>query len=1042
MTQLIRSASNTARILAVLWPLGFLVLAMAQEHQPPPHPWTKSADLPDPVTNPKVFHDPPAETRPGVYWWWQDQPFGRGSAFDLSRALEELSAMRDAGIGKPHIEHWGRDYGNQQQRRNLREVAPFYRENRLQLEQTIGLGFPWTSPETTAAKKLTQQQLVYGRVDVAGGTHFSGPVPAASRGKGDLIAVTAARVVAARRSTILDPASLLDLNSHVANGTVEWDVPAGNWIVFGFWAQNAPSNPVFAGPGGKVSITSADSTRAGLGYVATNQVGEAAAAITGVISSFYEESQEDGVQGIYWNQTEHDKTLEEFARLRGYDIARYLPLLFVPGKYGIYTGHKEPAPDFDLPDGAGARYRHDYDETVTDLYIRNHLLPMQDWASKNYGARIDSQAAYGTIIDSVRAFRALTAAGGLADIEAWSGGDWDPYQTQAHPNWRFALDFYRQASSGAAQGGELEVSLEMGNTTKYQLLPTLGDLKYLMDKAWSAGLTRPEIHGMTLQHKDAPWPYVSRWAELEITESWNHRTYPEWQMLKPLADYWGRGALVLQQGAARTDVAFLRDDRTWIVPPTNSKAMRVAAPVNDTRRLEEKGFTIGYVDPVGVRETKTGESGALFPDGPAYRAIVIDGAMQNYIDPLAIAGATATALDRASAKGLAVVFVGAPPVRGNSGRNPAAEDAEVVRAVANMRARRTTRVVPELEDVAGALREIGVRPASEWPEGLSPQMRNLASGGVYSQLRERGSTRYFYLWNSSEQRVRFDGSFAAGGSVFSLNLWSGEIRPVGLYRTDGQRTIVPLELAPGETAVLAFASDGPGAPHADRTSADRVVVSGGQLEVQDARGGAHEITIAGASRTIVLAGVTDHPIPIGVPTAAFPGMSAPRRGAGWTIQLESWGPEGRRLLPAVALDQGLRPWHSIPALKDRSGIATYTAAFTLPASWTAPVRGVRMNLGDIAGGSVQAYINGKLANANVSPKDGVETDITALLKPGVNEIKVIFASTLFNRARVEPAILDPKAGFGQTLERFPGPQQSGLIGPVVLTPYARAKVIP
>ena len=68
-----------------------------------------------------------------------------------------------------------------------------------------------------------------------------------------------------------------------------------------------------------------------------------------------------------------------------------------------------------------------------------------------------------------------------------------------------------------------------------------------------------------------------------------------------------------------------------------------------------------------------------------------------------------------------------------------------------------------------------------------------------------------------------------------------------------------------------------------------------------------------------------------------------------------------------------------------------------------------MNLGDIAGGSVQAYINGKLANANVSPKDGVETDITALLKPGVNEIKVIFASTLFNRARVEPAILDPKS---------------------------------
>jgi hypothetical protein len=580
----------------------------------------------------------------------------------------------------------------------------------------------------------------------------------------------------------------------------------------------------------------------------------------------------------------------------------------------------------------------------------------------------------------------------------------------------------------------------MGNTTRYQLLPTLGDLKYIMDKAWSAGLTRPEIHGMTLQRKDAPWPYVSRWAQFEITESWNHRTYPEWQMLRPLADYWGRGALVLQQGAARTDVAFLRDNRTWIVPPTNSKEMRVADPVNDTRRLEEKGFTIGYVDPVGVRETKTGESGALFPDGPAYRAIVIDGAMQNYIDPMAIAGATATALDRASAKGLWVVFVGAAPVRGNSGRNPAAEDAEVRRAVANILARRTTRVVPELEDVAGALREIGVRPASEWPAILSPQMHNLASGGVYSQLRERGSTRYFYLWNSSEQRVRFDGSFAADGSVFSLDLWSGEIAPVGLYRTDGQRTIVPLELGPGETAVIAFTRGGAPAPHAESTSADRVVVSGGQLEIQDARGGAHEVTIAGASRTIALAEVADQPMRLGAPPALLQSMSAPRGGSSWTVQLESWGPEGRKALPAVALDQGLKPWHSIPALINRSGIATYTASVTLPASWTAPDRGVRMNLGDISGGSVQTYVNGKLASANVSPKDGVQTDITALLKPGANEIKVVFASTLFNRARVESAILDPKAGFGQTLERFPGPQQSGLIGPVVLTPYARAKV--
>lgn len=1008
----------------------------------PGYPWLTAAQLPGPLESPAVFANPPAETRPGVYWWWYS---GKNETIDPAYLRAQLQAMTEAGIGKPHIEYWGVDYADAQQRSNLMNAAATYKADRLQLEQTLGLGFPWTTPDTLSSRKLSQQTLNYGRVNVAGPTAFSGTVPAAiGGGGGDLVAVTAAKVLVAgppvtqlgtppASSTVLDPASLTDLTSQVTGQLLNWSVPAGDWIIFAFWAQNPNGAGFLAGPGERVSITDADSTQAGLAYVAANQLGGAAGSLTGVGEAFYEESLESGVSGLYWNNTANNNTLDEFRRLRGYDMTKYLPLLFVQGKNQLYIASREATPDFDLPGGGGARYRHDIDETTTDTYIHNHLLVIQRWA-ETFGQRFDSQAAYGTSLDVIRANRALAAAGALADTESWSGGDWAPYQTQSNPNWRFALDFYRQASSGAAQGGGLEISLETGDSVNYDTMEQLADLKYTMDKAWSAGVTRPEIHGISLQWPDDTWPGGSRWdipLPFSISESWNPATYPEWANMRPLAGYWGRGALVLEQGAARTDVAYLRDSFITIVPPTLG-AGTVAPPINDTRTLEEAGFTVGYVDPVGITEQPPGPRGELFPDGPAYRAVVIDPAHQNYVDPAGMPGAAARALNVASAKGLAIIFVGTPPARGTSGRNPAAEDAQVRAAVSAILKRPATRVVAANSEVADALTSIGLRPRAQWPADLAPQMNNTVSGGVYSQLRERDGTSYFYLWNSSEQAVRYTGSFEATGTPYRLDLWSGTIQPVMLFRTSAGRTEIPIELGPMETGVVAINTGQPPGVHPVATTADRVLAAGHQgVELQAAHGGPQTVTFS--TRQVAkaeLPAVPEEPIVLG------PAGSQPA----WQLTVQSWGPEGKTDLPVIPLTGGLQAWHEVSGLAGISGIGTYSISFTLTESWTATGRGTFLDLGDIAGGSIQAYVNGQLATPNIAPKSGARTDITGLLRPGANKIAVTFASTLFNRVRATPSALQSRPSIKWVIAAHPGPQTYGLLGPVTLIPYARATV--
>lgn len=981
-----------------------------------PEPATPSVQASGtPVLTPETFANPPASVRPGTRWWWDDLT---GSYdFNLEDALEEVDAFAEAGFGRFEIAWEGGNYGTPSQQAQLKAVAERAREHGLQLDMTLGPGWPWSAPTTTG--ELGQQELMYGRTDLAGPSRFEGKPPPAiddDEPRGTLEAVTAARVIERgpaveepgtppAESTVLDPDSLVDLTAHLReDGTMTWEVPEGEWILFSFWRRHRE--------GSRVSLIDENSVRAGLDYVGDNQLGAAEPAVRDVGYSFFEDSLELSAEELYWSPS----MLSELRERRGYDPTRFLPLMFVQGVSDYWVPEKEPTPDFELPAGEAARYRYDYYRTLTDLYIDDHIAVVGEWA-RQYGMQFRTQPAYGNNFEVIRSSRRSAELRVLVDDESLNAGDTpfllgegtvlpEPaYNDYQSPLWRFALDHYRQVTSGSHQGGGLEVTSELGAWIGAELRLFLRDYKRIMDKEWAAGLTRPLLHGVTHSPDDRPWPGASHFIGL-VGESLNHRTWPEWRMLRPLSDYWARGALVLQQGAARTDVAVLRDSFvTTAAGPTEPPAAFM-----DGQALEEAGFTIGYVDSVGLADYEPGDDGSLFPNGPAYGVLIVD-TEQFYVDSGRMPGAAARAVADAARRGLRVVFVGDLPERGVHGQDAAGEDAVVRDAVAATLALPTTLHVAEQADVLPALRNLGVRPAAEWD----------APAPVYTQRRETPDATYYVLWNAVDRPLQVTGSFVADGAPVELDLWDGDMQPLARYRIDGDRVHVPLGLDPHDVVVLQFPR-GAARPHVTASSADDVVlVDGGRaVQLRSGTGGTQEATLSdGSSRVAQSPAVTDEPLTLGP----------------WTLQVDTYGPEGVVSRPPMPLPV-LADWRLIPGLNSESGIGTYTTTVVLPDGWVGPERGTLLDLGAFEG-AVQVTVNEEVATRSIDPTGPF--DATALLRPGNNVVDVVLATTPFNKAAATSAnTLLTRPAWPVSLAQLPQPY--GLLGPVRLVPEGRTTV--
>jgi hypothetical protein len=1047
-----RSASAVTALVVILALLGAVGPAPGADLA---SATTGSADaLPDPLRDLAAFADPPASVRPRMRWWWAtpyvDQEF-----------VDELDAMAAAGFGGVEIAYNSNGWATAEQRAALRTVLSRASQLGLSVDMTMGASWPVTSPAVRGQNgHLGMQELTYAKTDVVGPSTFSGAAPGSG---GTLVAVTAARVAtpgqpvpvgaagpnltptgpttAPVASTVLDPASLVDLTHLIDDaGRLTWEVPEGHWQVFGL-RQRTTAEAVMD----HFSAASADAIT---GYIDANMLGDSAALLPGTGGAFFEDSLElDAVLMWTW------RFAEEFAARRGYDVTPYLPLLFVQGAHHYPVWEEMPDPDYDLPGGAGDRIRHDYYQTLTDLYVDEHLAVFHEWA-QTHGMRFRTQAAFGAALDVTRSARELAEMGALADDESLNAGD---PATMADSNWRFALDHYRSVMGGVHQGGGSEAFSELGAMFWRSWQAGLADYKALMDKQWVTGITTPIIHGFAYDPPGTAFPGRDQFLGGLVSDSWNHRHWPQWSMWGPLNDYWARGSLVLQQGRPQVDVAVYRDGfvtsaATFAALGTDAVNHQVLpavpgsttanadqreaddvagvkpTPFFDAEALERTGYTLEYLDPQGLLEPAAAGDGVLFPDGPAYRALVVD--------ERALPGDAAEALAAEAAKGLGVVFVGDLPDAGTGFTDADAEDQQVREAVARMMVLPRVARAATQADVGDALAEIGVQPAARLDapahdpvDGLLQEV-GLAEAGVpvYTSFRRGDGADYVLLWNAGGEAVTFDASLETAGAGSVLDLWSGDIRPLGRYHVADGRVVVPLTMQPGETVVLGFDRDAPVPLHVVDGDVEEVVVEAGVLELRDSRPGSRSVTLSDGSR-------------VAVDVPELPGPLSPST---WDLHVAAVGPGGTTEQDLSLLL--LQDWRDIPQIRRASGTGTYTATVDVPADWLAEGRGVHLAPG-VVEGAMQLFVNGQ----RVTPATSVDRpsadrpvvtadqrhDITDLLVPGSNELRVVVTTTLKNTivGMWQSGQVGPLLGGVQ-----PATQPYGLLGPVELVPYSSESV--
>ena len=728
------------------------------------------------------------------------------------------------------------------------------------LDLFLGPSWPLASPAVNGNERaIGSQELGLAKTEVVGPAQFAAAPPrrAGARPDDRLVAVTAARVAQDGAPIVLDSTTAIDLTRRVdRDGIVRWDVPAGRWILFAFWQaptrQVASSYPA-TGPR-VVDHFSRTATDAVLEYFDENVLAPQDRRALGAAEQIFTDSYEMQAE-LLWT---HD-FLAEFRTRRGYDLTRYLPVVFVPGQHRLgpyYTYCSDrtrrcspPPPAHEFAGDAGKRVRRDYYQTLSELWVGEHLTPLRQWSNRR-GLSF-SDEPFGLTADVIEGAKA-------ADVP------------KAEDHWNRTVDFIRTVTSGAHLAGRRKASMELGTAFDKDYMMTLRELKRRADKSFASGVNELVVLGHP--YRKAPgtdWPtwqpFSTEFFPAGFSEAWNSAN-PLWRHMGPLADYLARGQTLLRQGEPVADVAVYRDSYGYMADPFATDDPPEPAL---TRELSRSGYAYDFVNPATLLERGTrARDGRLRAGVPEYRGLVVDTDFDRgmNVENHAMDPAVAERLVDVARAGVPIVFVGALPQRGVSFRDPGTEDEALRRALDRLRRSPRVRVVDDAAAVPAALAALGARADLAFD---APQ-------DVYGVHRRDKGRDLWFLWNRSEQPVRFTGSFAArGGTPQRWDMWTGRVSRLARYRESRGRVHVPITLDPLETTVIAFERGS--RLHVVETDAEETAVDDGRLVLRSTtRGVRHAVLSNGARRTV-----------------RFPALPAARALAQWDLQGRGCGADGR-----------------------------------------------------------------------------------------------------------------------------------------------------
>ncbi len=917
---------------------------------------------------------PPLGAWPDVRWWLA------GGAHTDETLRREVADMRAAGYGGVEflaMEEQGVDdarygWGSEEWTRSSHSVVEYANAHGMSVSFTSGTNWAHANLPDLAPGDPAASQELDASVEVVEATGRRGPLrrsvivdgPDAGREPPvqSFVAAVAARASArTERGWSLDLDSVTDLTAEVRDGDLAWCAPDdGEWILFAFWMHGTGQTAQpSVGVNHAVNYVDADGFAAVMRYWDAEILTPAmrAALAENPRPQMYMDSLElrtYGWGGLLWGHS----FVEEFRRRRGYDVRPWLP--FLVRTNALMAVHTVPRNEPTLPAIAVEEVRHDYAETLTDLYIENVLRPFRRFLNDR-GMQLRAEISYGAPYELTR-----------------PGPEVDGIETESL-EFGSQIDGYRLLSAPAHLFGRV-FSSETGATTKNHVL----DHRFydqIIATQLAAGVTRTVMHGWSSPAGPAEhtaWPgHEGMWPA--FSERFDTRQ-PSTEFSALWAEALARVQHVLGRGKPRVDVGILRTghytdnfvglsfEQDGMPADVEEAYGRMGMRDRDNfwwrdMALQDAGWTYEFLDGALLSHPDVRADGVSVQEsGPGYRALVV------FQETLALEAAREVL--RLAELGLPVVFVdGAEELvcltrdefrrhRAAALRTPGHDgrDAELADVVARTKALANVRVAADPSQTLAQLRALGVESRTEVIAGPPT---------VLTRLREEGDLLHLYLYNyryldaeASETTVQVPGE----GAVFRHDPWRGTLDEWAQACSDGGRTAVTVELAPGETAL--FTIDRGASPRADTprmSHVERGTIDSWKIRVESWDAGPVDIV-------------------------------EQDRGRGYrTVE---WRPTTRvEVIECHSTE--LAPWHALAEVgPEVSGVGEYEASFVVAA---ADLRAKRLvlDLGSTSGGRGSVRVNGATPRGFDTSRPVV--DITDHVHEGLNSVVVRVASSLNNR---------------------------------------------
>jgi hypothetical protein len=557
------------------------------------------------------------------------------------------------------------------------------------------------------------------------------------------------------------------------DGTLEWNAPAGNWVVLRLGYSltgrtNHPASPEATG----LEVDKLD-PQAVKAYFENylGQYQDATGGLMGKRGLQYVITDSFEAGGANWTKN----LPAEFARRRGYDLKPWLPVL---------TGRIVKSTE------ASEQFLWDFRKTLSDLIAENHYDLLGDLLRQRGMGRYSESHETGRafIGDGMEVKRkadvpmsamwtpnAFTTPGATADAVA-NG---------------YKMDVRESASVAHIYGQNIvaaESLTAIGNSFAY----SPERLKPTADMELACGLNRFVIHTSVHQPLDDKQPGLS----LGPFGQWftRHETWAE--QAKAWTDYLARSSYLLQQGKFVADIAYFYGEDNNITSLFGLKPPAIP-----------EGYNYDFVNADALINVLSVKNGKLAtPSGMSYEVLVLDENARKMSLPvlrkirdLVKAGAT---------------VAGVRPEKSPSLRDSQAEFAAIVKEVwgakrPNVSAGRPLTQVLQAKKVAPDFTYS--KPQAD-TETLFVH-RRLADGEIY------------WVNNRKDRVEEIETTFRVQGK--EAELWrpeTGGTEPAA-YATAGGRTTVPLRLNPNEAVFVVFRKPATAASRALPRQAETLVAT-------------------------------------------------------------------------------------------------------------------------------------------------------------------------------------------------------------------------